>query len=73
MAAKVAQAAPTLDEIRTWPATVGIEAVARALGISRAVAYEHAGRDALPCRVIKFGSATRAVTASLVAFLAAED
>lgn len=60
---------PTLDEIRAWPATVDLTTAARALGISRAYAYELARRDALPCLVLQVGSRLRVVTASLLPLL----
>lgn len=61
--------APTLDEIRRWPATVDLSTAAPALGISRSYAYELARRGELPCRVIKVGTRLRVVTSSLIPLL----
>jgi hypothetical protein len=60
---------PTLDEIRSWPATVDLSTAAPALGISRSYAYELAKRDELPCRVLHVGSRLRVVTSSLIPLL----
>jgi excisionase family DNA binding protein len=57
---------PTLDEIRSWPATVGLATAASALGISRSYAYELARRGELPCTVLPVGSRLRVVTSSLL-------
>lgn len=59
----------TLDEVRTWPPTVDVTAAARALGVSRAHAYDLAKRGELPVRTIKVGSRIRVITSSLVALL----
>lgn len=61
--------APTLDEIRTWPATVDLPTAARALGISRSHAYELAKRGELPLRVLTVGTRRRVVTSSLLPLL----
>lgn len=63
---------PTLDEMRAWPATVSVTVAAGALGISRSAAYKMAAEDAFPCRLLKFGTTIRVVTASLIKFLADE-
>ncbi|WAL67212.1 helix-turn-helix domain-containing protein [Amycolatopsis cynarae] len=59
----------TLDEIRSWPATVDLPTAAAAIGVSRSHAYELANRDEFPCRVLKVGGRYRVVTSSLVALL----
>lgn len=59
---------PTLDEIRTWPATVTVTQAATAIGISRSQLYELIRLDQSPVRVIKVG-AIRVVTASLIRLL----
>jgi predicted DNA-binding transcriptional regulator AlpA len=46
---------PTLEEIRTWPATVTVEVAASALGMSRAAAYRRAAEGNFPARVIRLG------------------
>ncbi len=63
---------PTLDEVRSWPATVSPEKAAAALGISRSYAYELVRRDEFPVKVLKVGSKRRVVTASIVALLSGE-
>ncbi|WP_214365633.1 DNA-binding protein [Pseudonocardia sp. H11422] len=62
-------AAPTLDEIRAWPATVDIPRACTPFGISRSFGYELAARGEFPARVIKVGGRLRVVTASIVAAL----
>ncbi|MBT2450938.1 DNA-binding protein [Streptomyces sp. ISL-43] len=62
--------APTLDEVRAWPATVDVARAARALGISRSMLYALIQRNEAPVRVLDFGS-KRVVTASLVRLLEA--
>lgn len=61
---------PTLDELRTWPATVDVNRAAMALGISRSKLYTLIQRNEAPVRVLDFGS-KRVVTASLVRLLEA--
>lgn len=61
---------PTLDDVRSWPATVDIPRAARALGISRSQLYALVKRGEAPVRVIDYG-AKRVVTASLVRLLEA--
>ncbi|HVL84699.1 MAG TPA: DNA-binding protein [Pseudonocardia sp.] len=63
--------APTLADIRTWPATVDVATACSAFGISRSYGYELAGRGEFPARVIKRGRVTRVVTASIIAGLEA--
>lgn len=59
---------PTLDEIRSWPATVTVTQAATAIGISRSQLYELIRLDQSPVRVIKAGT-IRVVTASLIRLL----
>ncbi|MFE8013643.1 DNA-binding protein [Streptomyces antibioticus] len=61
---------PTLEEVRSWPATVDVTTAARALGISRAQLYRLIACGEAPVRVLDFG-AKRVVTASLVKLLEA--
>lgn len=61
---------PTLDEVRSWPATVDVTDAARALGISRSKLYALIQRDQAPVRVLNVGS-KRVITASLVRLLEA--
>lgn len=60
---------PTLDEIRKWPATVGIADACRALGISKSWGHQLAAQDEFPCKVIKVNHRVRVITASLIALL----
>lgn len=61
--------APTLDEIKTWSATVDVPQACRPFGISRSYGYELIKRDEFPARVIKVGGRARVVTASIIAAL----
>ncbi len=63
------QGAPTLSEVRTWPATVDIAAAARALGVSRSHAYALVERGEFPATVLSVGRRFRVITASLIAIL----
>ena len=63
------QGAPTLAEVRTWPATVDIAAAARALGVSRSHAYALVERGEFPAKVLPVGHRLRVITASLIAVL----
>ena len=58
--------APTLDEIRRWPATVSPAVAATALGISRSYAYELVRRGKFPVKTLKVGGKTRVVTESIL-------
>ncbi|MFD8750178.1 helix-turn-helix domain-containing protein [Kitasatospora sp. NPDC059577] len=62
---------PTLDEIRSWAATVDVPQAALALGISRSHPYGLIKRGSVPFRVVQFGNRYRVITASLVAYLEA--
>ncbi len=63
---------PTLEEIRTWPATVDPAMAGRAIGICRSNAYELVKRGEFPAKTIRVGGKTRVVTASIVAILSAD-
>ncbi|MEU9570905.1 helix-turn-helix domain-containing protein [Streptomyces massasporeus] len=63
---------PTLDEIRSWAATIDVHQAARALGISKSHLYELIKRNQVPFRVVAFGSRYRVITASLIRYLEAE-
>lgn len=63
----------TLAEIRAWPATVGVEQAARALGVSRSHAYDLITRGEFPVRVVQVGHRYRVVTADLVQLLSARQ
>ncbi|MGR4847922.1 helix-turn-helix domain-containing protein [Streptomyces sp. LARHCF252] len=59
---------PTLEEIKTWPATISVAEAARALGVSRSHLYELIRAEESPVRVLRLGS-VRVITASLVEVL----
>jgi predicted DNA-binding transcriptional regulator AlpA len=63
--------APTLDDIRGWPATVHVPKASTAFGFSRSYGYELAARGEFPARLIKRGRVTRVVTASIIEALEA--
>ncbi|WPO69913.1 helix-turn-helix domain-containing protein [Streptomyces sp. KN37] len=62
---------PTLDEIRGWPAAVGVPDAAKAIGISKSHLYELIARGEAPVKVLSFGKRHRCVTASIVRLLEA--
>lgn len=63
--------APTLAEVRTWPAVVSVEQAATALGCSRSWLYEQVKRGDAPVRTLTHGRRVVVVTASLVRVLEA--
>jgi len=65
--------APTLEDVKRWPATVDVPAAALALGISRSTAYEWLRLGEFPAKVVSVRHRHRVVTASLVALLSAEE
>ncbi|MEU8891135.1 DNA-binding protein [Streptomyces sp. NPDC048442] len=68
---RAAAVAPTLTEVRSWPATVDVSRAALALGISRSQMYALIQRGEAPVRTLAFGARKRVVTASLVRLLEA--
>jgi excisionase family DNA binding protein len=62
-------AAPTLREIRDWPATCDPDQAALALGVSRSTVYETLRRGDFPGRAIRVGGRWRVITASLIELL----
>lgn len=60
---------PTLEEIRSWPATVSVELAAAAIGVSRAHAYECIKLGTFPARSLRVGTRTKVVTSSILAAL----
>lgn len=60
---------PTLAEIRNWPATVSVEQAAKALGVSRAHAYESIRVGTFPARSLSVGRRTTVVTSSILKLL----
>lgn len=69
MSATRTPAGPTLDEVRTWPATVSVEQAARALGVSRAHAYDAIRTGQFPARTLSVGRRIRVTTQSVLAVL----
>ncbi|WP_044574670.1 hypothetical protein [Saccharopolyspora spinosa] len=65
--------APTLDEIRQWPATVDVPTGGAAFGMPRSTAYEAVKTGQFPARVLKVGGRYRVVTASIVRALSEEE
>jgi predicted DNA-binding transcriptional regulator AlpA len=63
---------PTLDQVRQWPATVGIPEASAALGISRSHGYELAATDEFPVRLIRAGGRVVVITSDLIRLLSAE-
>lgn len=63
--------APTLAEIRAWPATVSVPTAARAIGISRSHLNDLIKRGEAPVKTLTFGRRHVVVTASLVRLLEA--
>ena len=61
--------APTLAEVREWPATVDVATAARALGVATSTAYEWIARREFPVRVLTVGRRRRVVTADLIRLL----
>ncbi|MDX3634812.1 helix-turn-helix domain-containing protein [Streptomyces europaeiscabiei] len=64
-------AAPTLTEIREWPAVVSVPQAAAALGCSRSTLYEAIKSGQAPVRTLSYGRRVVCVTASIVAALEA--
>ena len=65
--------APTLADVRNWPATVDVPTAALALGISRSTAYEWIRIGEFPAPVISVRHRHRVVTAGLVQLLSAGE
>ncbi|MFE3786981.1 DNA-binding protein [Streptomyces goshikiensis] len=61
--------APTLDEVRSWPATVGVPRAATALGCSRSQLYELIKRGESPVKILTLGHRFVVITNSLVRLL----
>ncbi|MGK3110386.1 AlpA family transcriptional regulator [Streptomyces sp. WAC05858] len=63
------RAAPTLAEIRKWPATVPVPQAALALRCSKSHLYELIKRGEAPVRTIPLGRRHVVITQSLVTLL----
>lgn len=66
------QKAPTLAEVRKWPATVSVADAARALGVSPSHLHTLMRNGASPVEFLPFGKTRRVITADLVAVLSGE-
>lgn len=66
MSAAEQRPVPTLDEIRTWPATVDPPTGGLPFGISRSYAYELIKQGKFPAQVIEVGGKKRVITASIL-------
>jgi predicted DNA-binding transcriptional regulator AlpA len=66
---EVSPTGPTLEEVRSWPATVSVEMAALALGVSRAHAYECIKTGTFPARSIRVGGRVKVITSSILAVL----
>ncbi len=62
-----------LADLAGLPYVVDVETAARALGLSRTLAYELAKRDEFPCRIIRVRTAYRIPTAELLRLLGMND
>jgi hypothetical protein len=62
---------PTLDEVRAWPATVGVPQAATALGVSRSYLHELIKCGKAPVKTLPLEGRHRVITASLVQLLEA--
>ncbi|MFE0256890.1 hypothetical protein [Streptomyces sp. NPDC059010] len=60
---------PTLDEIRSWPATVSVPKAATALGGSSSHLHALIKRGESPVKLVPLGGRHRVITASLVRLL----
>ncbi|MEW2305402.1 helix-turn-helix domain-containing protein [Streptomyces sp. NPDC006655] len=60
---------PTLDEIRSWPATVSVPKAATALGVSKTHLHALIRRGEAPVKLVPLGGRHRVITASLVRLL----
>lgn len=69
MSVTLTPAGPTLDEVRSWPATVSVEQGAFALGTSRAHAYDAIRTGSFPARTVLVGRRIRVITSSILAVL----
>jgi hypothetical protein len=70
---QVHRKAPTLEEVRSWGATLSIAQACQALGYSVAWGYELAAAGEFPCRVLTVRGRKRVITASLLELLGGGD
>jgi len=64
---------PTVDEIRSWPATVDIQTAGTAFGIGRDQAYRLAHDGSFPVPVLRLGRYFRVTRASVLKALDIAD
>lgn len=64
-------AAPSLAEVRKWPATVPVAQAAPALGCSKSHLYDLIGRGECPVKTLRYGKRHVVITASLIRVLEA--
>lgn len=67
------QSAPTLAEIRSWPATVSVPMAARALGCSRSYLHDLIRRGESPVKTLAFKNRHVVITAHLIRVLSGEE
>ena len=60
---------PSLEEVRTWPASVNVRDAARALGVSHSHAYASIKSNEFPAKVIRVGDRLKVATASIIQVL----
>lgn len=60
---------PTLDEIRSWPATVSVPMAAKAMGISKTHLHALIKNGECPVKTLPLGGRHRVITAALVRLL----
>ncbi|MEV6833569.1 DNA-binding protein [Streptomyces sp. NPDC051133] len=60
---------PTLDEIRSWPATVSVPMAATAMGISKTYLHDLIKRGESPVQTLPLDGRHRVITAALVRLL----
>ena len=63
--------APTLAELRSWPAAISVADASRAFGFSRSHGFELARRGLFPARVLRAGGRYLVVTESVISALSA--
>ncbi|MEH0627909.1 DNA-binding protein [Streptomyces stelliscabiei] len=61
--------APTLSEIRKWPAVVSVPKAATAIGCSKSYLHELIKRGESPVKTLAYGRRHVVVTASIVTLL----
>ncbi|MFJ3635235.1 DNA-binding protein [Streptomyces sp. NPDC090112] len=74
LADSAATAQPTLNEIRTWPATISVVMAASALGCSKTFLYDRIKQGDAPVKTIPVGDRRYVViTADLIRLLSGEE